>query len=134
MTKEPIMIDDVDVYKCKNAKRSIFGIDMECRLGGDCSQNPNCHFKQLKRLENEQEGFAVKYTDLEIALKRKEEECERLKWYLKEIRLEELNSSDIEWSEYETDCLEVEYDNIITLVEEALKERSSEDCRYKYEE
>ncbi len=50
---EEIIIDGVNVYKCGNAKRSIFGIDMECRLGCDCSQRPNCYFKQLKRKEQE---------------------------------------------------------------------------------
>lgn len=54
MAKE-IIIDGVDVYKCGNAKRSIFGIDMECRLGCDCSQRPNCHYKQLKRAEQKLE-------------------------------------------------------------------------------
>ena len=63
-------------------------------------------------------------------LKRKEQECERLKWYLKEIRYDELKALDIEWDEYETHCIDSEYSNIINLVEEALKERSSEDCRY----
>ena len=64
-------------------------------------------------------------------LKDKEQECERLKWYLKEIRDEELKTNDIEWDEYETHCIDTEYTNIINLVEEALEERSPEDCRYK---
>ena len=62
--------------------------------------------------------------------KHKEKECERLKWYLKEIRYDELKALDIEWDEYETHCIDSEYSNIINLVEEALKEISSEDCRY----
>ena len=69
-------------------------------------------------------------TALLKALQRKEQECERLKWYLKEIRYDELKALDIEWDEYETHCIDSEYSNIINLVEEALKERSSEDCRY----
>ena len=63
-------------------------------------------------------------------LKAKEQECERLKWYLKEIRMQELSHLDIEWDEYETHCTNTEYSNIINLVEEALEERSPEDCRY----
>ena len=61
----------------------------------------------------------------------KEQECERLKWYLKEIRDDELKTLDIELDEYETHCIDTEYTNIINLVEEALEERSPEDCRYK---
>ena len=67
---------------------------------------------------------------LQEQLARKAQECERLKWYLKEIRYDELKALDIEWDEYETHCIDSEYSNIINLVEEALKERSSEDCRY----
>ena len=63
-------------------------------------------------------------------LKDKEQECERLKWYLKEIRDDELKTLDIEWDEYETHCIDTEYTNIINLVEEALEEISPEDCRY----
>lgn len=67
---------------------------------------------------------------LQDQLKCKEQECERLKWYLKEIRYDELKTLDIEWDEYETQCIDTEYTNIINLVEEALEERSPEDCRY----
>ena len=69
--------------------------------------------------------------DLERELEQKEQECERLKWYLKEIRDDELKTLDIELDEYETHCIDTEYTNIINLVEEALEERSPEDCRYK---
>ena len=68
--------------------------------------------------------------DTYLQLKRKEQECERLKWYLKEIRDDELKTLDIELDEYETHCIDTEYTNIINLVEEALEERSPEDCRY----
>ena len=72
-----------------------------------------------------------KIKELEEKLLRKEQECERLKWYLKEIRDDELKTLDIELDEYETHCVDTEYSNIINLVEEALEERSPEDCRYK---
>ena len=75
-----------------------------------CKNNPNCYYKQLKN---------------------KEQECERLKWYMQEIRNQELLYLDIEWDEYETHCIDTEYSNIINLVEEALEERSPEDCRYE---
>ena len=71
------------------------------------------------------------FVDTLQQLKRKEQECERLKWYLKEIRYDELKTLDIELDEYETHCVDTEYTNIINLVEEALEEISPEDCRYK---
>ena len=71
------------------------------------------------------------YNELVDLYKAKEQECERLKWYLKEIRDDELKTLDIELDEYETHCVDTEYSNIINLVEEALEERSLEDCRYK---
>ena len=49
---------------------------------------------------------------------------------MQEIRMQELSHLDIEWDEYETHCIDTEYTNIINLVEEALEERSPEDCRY----
>lgn len=53
----------------------------------------------------------------------------RLKWYLNEIRDEELKSLDIDREEYETEKYNTDYSNIINLVEEALYERPQEDCR-----
>ncbi len=53
----------------------------------------------------------------------------RLKWYLNEIRDEELKALDIDREEYETEKYNTDYSNIINLVEEALYERPQEDCR-----
>ena len=53
----------------------------------------------------------------------------RLKWYLNEIRDEELKALDIDREEYETEKYNTDYSNIINLVEEALCERQQEDCR-----
>lgn len=116
MIDKQIMIDGVDVSKCmffnKNYKEDGVQIKNFCELQYisckefDCA---NCYFKKWKR---------------------KEQECERLKWYLKEIRDDELKTLDIEWDEYETHSIDTEYSNIINLVEEALKERNPEDCRY----
>ena len=55
-------------------------------------------------------------------LKAKEQECNRLKWYMQEIRMQELSHLDIEWDEYETSARQEDYSNIITLVERALGE------------
>ena len=121
MTDKQIIIDGVDVNGCEKQGETIAGITCgngeRIRLANEiitkhklCKDNPNCVYKQLKR---------------------KEQECERLKWYLKEIRDDELKTLDIELDEYETHCVDTEYSNIINLVEEALEERSPEDCRYK---
>ena len=92
MTDKQIIIDDVYVYKCVNAKRSIFGIDVECRLGGDCSQNPNCYYKQFKR---------------------KEQECERLKHD---------NGYEVGALERTIDKLKSENKHLNDLLNQALKE------------
>lgn len=55
-------------------------------------------------------------------IQHKEQECEKLKRYLNEIRDEELSQLDIEWDEYETSARQEDYSNIITLVERALGE------------
>lgn len=83
-----------------------------------------------KRVKDLEQKLNAQFAEMEEKLDKKEQECERLKWYLKEIRYDELKALDIEWDEYETHCIDSEYSNIINLVEEALKERSSEDCRY----
>ena len=137
MTDKQIIIDGVGVSGCKylmNDKCLI--LDMVCSV---CS---NCYYKQLKRKEQECQQAMDNYVQLDLQrvkeynelvdlYKAKEQECERLKWYLKEIRYDELKTLDIEWDEYETHSIDTEYSNIINLVEEALEERSPEDCRYK---
>ena len=121
MVNKPIIINGVDVSECEfykthsnsvvcNSKGSRGYIkDYGLHIHLNCKDNPNCYYKQLKR---------------------KEQECERLKWYMQEIRNQELSYLDIEWDEYQTHCIDTEYSNIINLVEEALEERSAEDCRY----
>ena len=111
---------------CKNLS---FVCDQNCIIYEDYKQlarKTQLSIKQSKeliRLRQELKESTVKNKNLR-------QECERLKWYLKEIRYDELKALDIEWDEYETHCIDSEYSNIINLVEEALKERSSEDCRY----
>lgn len=60
-------------------------------------------------------------------------QLKRLKWYLNEIRYKELENLDIDTDEYETGRYNTDYSTIINLIEEALYERPSEDCRYKEE-
>lgn len=100
-------------------------------------QELNDYKKQFKADTKEMENYQNEITrHLESAeywqhqAEVKDQECKRLKWYMQEIRMQELSHLDIEWDEYETHCTNTEYSNIINLVEEALEERSREDCRY----
>ena len=115
-----------------------------------CHEKPSCYFKQLARAKDKIDYMEEYIKTVETArnnlerevekwkhqaelgsdttnrlsdqLQAKEQECEKLKWYLKEIRNEELLSLDIDYDEYETHCIDTEYTNIINLVEEALGE------------
>ena len=147
MTDKQIIIDGIDVSKCWHRQ----GITCIVSQHGFCDKHPNCYFKQLAKAkqyfkESERLKSELQAKELELIMakadlcrgcqykndyKAKEQECERLKWYLKEIRDDELKTLDIELDEYETHCIDTEYTNIINLVEEALEERSPEDCRYK---
>ena len=113
MTDKQMIIDGVDVSECNFCEWKSSDIH-QCRIRlasfESTCKGYNCHYKQLKH---------------------KEQECERLKWYLKEIRDDELKTLDVELDEYETHCIDTEYSNVINLVEEALEEISPEDCRYK---
>ena len=72
----------------------------------------------------------IMFDEIKQIITELQNENKRLKWYLNEIRDDELKTLDIDWDEYETQCNSTEYSNIINLVEEALEERSPEDCRY----
>lgn len=129
MTDKEIIIDGVDVSKCPDLLKEYLP-SCYCSVLDKENQEASCAgcfclFKIKQYMNNNK-----LIEDLKYELKCKEQECERLKWYLKEIRYDELKALDIEWDEYETHCIDSEYSNIINLVEEALKERSSEDCRY----
>ena len=105
------IIDGVDVAECEYFGTTLYPMK-NCTMDSEyfhACKGCNCYYKQLVR---------------------KKQECERLKWYLEEIRNEELKALDIEWDEYETQYIDTEYSNIITLVEEALEEIIPEDCRY----
>ena len=133
MTDKHIIIE-IDIGKCEFCEDSEY-----CYI-----YSGTADFKWMCR-ENERLKSELQAKELELIMakadlcrgcqykndyKAKEQECKRLKWYLKEIRDEELKTNDIEWDEYETHCIDTEYTNIINLVEEALEERNPEDCRY----
>ena len=80
MTDKQIMIDGVDVSGCgwytQGATRMICA---DWHISNDCSKNPNCYYKQLKRAEQTVEECHKYQVQLEDKLEAKEQECEKLK-------------------------------------------------------
>lgn len=108
MTDKQIIIDGLNVLKEK--------INM-------------CLLLLINKFETSETIKRTIYEHLDVFVKKcnkqlvsKEQECERLKKYLNQIRDEELSYLDIEWDEYETSARQEDYSNIITLVERALGE------------
>lgn len=67
MTKEPIMIDDVDVSECDFYIDSK-NLEFNCKQTPQsyfCKNQPNCYYKQLKRKEQECEELNNIITSLE---------------------------------------------------------------------
>lgn len=58
MTDKQIIINGVDVSRCSNYDRNSY---FECKVYYcHCDEAPNCHFKQLKRKEQEYEELKAK--------------------------------------------------------------------------
>ena len=117
MTDKQIIIDGVDVSGCAYFGSTMFptkNCTMDSEYLHSC-ESCYCYYKQLKKAMNQ-------IVDLNKKVEAKEQECERLKKYLNQIRNEELSHLDIEWDEYETSARQEDYSNIITLVERALGE------------
>ena len=57
--EKEIIIDGIDVSKCEQFKMSDKLIGL-CATGGFCEICPDCHFKQLKRLQQENEELKEK--------------------------------------------------------------------------
>lgn len=132
MTDKQIIVDDLSCNNCLEKTRCKQQQEVKVqRIDAILSYIANeDNEKYIAELKNEIPAITRCDVVLEKQLKRKEQECKRLKWYMQEIRMQELSHLDIEWDEYETHCIDTEYTNIINLVEEALEERSPEDCRY----
>ena len=89
MTDKPIMINGVDVAGC-----GYLGLYKECKLkcGSccpvDCSDNPNCYYKQLihKEQECERLRFPMKDSNYAILTKEEFEDYKKLKQTLTEIK------------------------------------------------
>ena len=91
----------------------------DCSIGGWNRNDDDCFIKQLFEERYKADKQIV---ELNKTIKAKEQECKRLKWYMQEIRMQELSHLNIEWDEYETSARQEDYSNIITLVERALGE------------
>ena len=62
MTNNTMIIDSIDVSICLYFMES----DTYCDINDNyCGDNPNCHFKQLKRKEQENERYKKALTDIE---------------------------------------------------------------------
>lgn len=121
----------------------------------ECQQKQNKLYENLlqivkPRMMSDMTGYNEDANSFDIVLAIKEifefleannkfykEVCDenlRLTSYLHLIRSEELNQLSVDFDEYECEKGHTDFSNIITLVEEALKEIPSEDCRIKYGE
>ena len=131
MTDKQVIIDDLSCDNCPEAQRcQEQRAKKEYAINQVLQDAPSEYANVIDRLKQIIPSITRCDYVLEKQLKHKEQECKRLKWYMQEIRMQELSHLDIEWDEYETHCTNTEYSNIINLVEEALEERSPEDCRY----
>ena len=95
MTKEPIMIDDIDVSECKYLYTSIIPIGndkIKCGLhqGTTCDNYPNCYYKQLKRKKQECDQLKAKYKTLIL----EHSGCYRKEWVDEEIRVKKIYEED----------------------------------------
>ena len=103
--KEPIIIDGVDVSRCKHHRKCILPDNIGCKIDDFlCCDKPNCNYKQLVRktqIINEAEEVIKPYQEqieldalslpiaIESILERKTQECEELK--IKLIQKDEVN-------------------------------------------
>ena len=83
MTDKQIIIDEIDVSKCRHYDDR-YGYCEACKDDIDgvsftkCLYEDNCYYKQFKRSEAQCEAMFVSHTDLEKKYKAKEQECEEL--------------------------------------------------------
>lgn len=99
MTKEPIMIDDVDVAECEH-KIKVYK-DYKCEIHNleQCSDFPNCYYKQLKRKEQECEKLKYELILIEVANIELSDEVKKYRKAIDEI--EEIADNNYEIAEME---------------------------------
>ena len=74
-------------------QRDYSGLEPSCTMKCHCSDNPNCFIKQLFEERHKADKQIV---ELNKMIEVKDQECKRLKWYMQEIRMQELSHLDIE--------------------------------------
>lgn len=90
--KEQIIIDGVDVSKCKYFEDGECGCEYYLRYGYEitmydrCEEYPNCDFKQLARKTQECENLKEDYKELEQRHNEAFQEFERLKQEYEEMK------------------------------------------------
>lgn len=119
---EPIIIDGVNVAECENLRKCITPNNETCTIDNSfCNGNKNCYFKQLKRLEKENEELIAQLS----CFYRKKEYIRLLKYKqtLEEIRdvlCEGKTFYDGYWDNPETFT---QTDKIILKINEVLNEQ-----------
>ena len=97
MTDKQIIIDGVDVSGCSWYTQGATGmICADWHISNDCSKNPNCNYKQLKRLEKLLSDINGKYYKAVDDLKAKEQECEKLRFPMKDTNYAILTKEEFE--------------------------------------
>ena len=103
MNKE-IYIDGVDVSGCGWYTQGATGMICACwHLSSDCCKNPNCDYKQFKRLEKLLPDINGKFYKAVDDLQAKEQECEEWK-HQAELGIDTTNRLTKELKETEEEC------------------------------
>ena len=129
MDKENIIIDGIDVSKCKHYLN--YSIKYDCKLGRYCKLNPNCYFKQFQKekfenLNNRQmvesaENLIYENSELYKNLKEKEKALDEIKKYIKDsisARCRGCTWRGTDGCEGE-ECLSMELRDILDIMREA---------------
>lgn len=84
MTKEPIMIDDIDVSECEFYWQEE-GLCNNGNLSSNCQENKDCIYKRYIRKEQECEELRGGQRDLNKVIKELKEQCDQLQARLDDV-------------------------------------------------
>nr|DAT59116.1 MAG TPA: hypothetical protein [Caudoviricetes sp.] len=123
-----VIIDGVDVSKCKYFEDGECGCEYYLRYGYEitmydrCEEYPNCDFKQLARKTQECENLKEDYKELEQRHNEAFQEFERLKQEYEEMKKKKEENETFYLREYankDSECLELQHK--LKIATEALK-------------
>lgn len=124
MTDKQIIIDGVDVSGCEWYSSTYF------KPCDGCKNTPNCYYKQLKRDEQ-------RIVELNKTIKAKEQECERLKQTLAQIKeiAEKIDDSDgCAYGDYDcNNCSSLEQETVCTYKIKKLILQKISECEVENE-